>query len=670
MSIRKKLLLLYFMIAGIPALSVTIYNHFYALDKMAESTEHEMKADLYPSVVAFDEVAKTINDDIDVLAWNYELHSLLSVWYDQEKLKNAAATNTFDQLIGNLSDFVTSHTDHSPLKYLYISYCDTSGAPIMIQDFRKADKVYLFGDDSAKQRQKEMAEKLYVPDPVQRSLFQNLLSSESTTTLVKISKDVLAFAALVLDEDEIEYIGLLVVKYNMQDLLDRSGINETPAEHAVHVALNSQSGELLFQRSRGDYILSITDINQISSLSAESDSVSIGEFFFTGLPDTWAVELRLQPELGINIGILRNITETTHTWRRSSLSSMFALISILCISGILIGLVVKRITKSISAVSDAAQEVAAGNLEQKIEVSSRDELHGLAQSFNTMSVSLRQTMNNLEELNHNLETRVSDRTRDLESANALIEEQKFELETELIKAHDMQMRLMPENAPEVAGFDLAGECRTATHVGGDLFQYFTLPDGRISFFVADVTGHGMEAAVPSIVFCGLLRNQIAYSETPEHLYDELNQSLYSLLDSRTFICVAMGELNVNQRSLQICNSGCPYPYHYKHSTNTVSEIRLDAFPLGLRENASYEVLQTYLESGDRIVLCSDGIVEASNQNGEIFGFERTIEAIYTGCSVNLDAHNLKEHIFKQVNDFSQATERDDDQTLVVLYAKS
>ena len=129
------------MIAGIPALSVTIYNHFYALDKMAESTEHEMKADLYPSVVAFDEVAKTINDDIDVLAWNYELHSLLSVWYDQEKLKNAAATNTFDQLIGNLSDFVTPHTDHSPLKYLHISYCDTSGAPIstviMVSDEEK-----------------------------------------------------------------------------------------------------------------------------------------------------------------------------------------------------------------------------------------------------------------------------------------------------------------------------------------------------------------------------------------------------------------------------------------------------------------------------------------------------------------------------------------------------
>ena len=174
MSIRKKLLLLYFMIAGIPALSVTVYNHLYALDKMAESTGHEMKADLYPSAAAFDEVAKTITDDIDVLAWNYELHSLLSVWYDQEKLKNAAATNTFDQLIGNLSDFVTSHTDHSPLKYLHISYCDTSGVPIMIQDFRKADadKVYLFGDDSSKQRQKEMAENLYVPDPVQRKLFQ------------------------------------------------------------------------------------------------------------------------------------------------------------------------------------------------------------------------------------------------------------------------------------------------------------------------------------------------------------------------------------------------------------------------------------------------------------------------------------------------------------------
>ena len=81
----------------------------------------------------------------------------------------------------------------------------------------------------------------------------------------------------------------------------------------------------------------------------------------------------------------------------------------------------------------------------------------------------------------------------------------------------MQMRLMPERAPQVAGFDLAGECRTATHVGGDFFQYFALPDGRICFVVADVTGHGMEAAVPTMVFSGLLGNQIAYSNSPEHL---------------------------------------------------------------------------------------------------------------------------------------------------------
>jgi len=81
-----------------------------------------------------------------------------------------------------------------------------------------------------------------------------------------------------------------------------------------------------------------------------------------------------------------------------------------------------------------------------------------------------------------------------------------EMEEELQTAHEMQMRLMPVAPPHVAGFDIAGRCLTANHVGGDLFQYFQ-PDGKLAIVLADVTGHAMEAAIPAVMFDGILKTE-------------------------------------------------------------------------------------------------------------------------------------------------------------------
>ena len=668
MSIRRKLLLLYLLVAGLPVLAVGIYNHFHSLDEMTIAIGEEIRVGLQHSAAALGGLAAEITAELDVLSWNYELHDLLANWYRQPRESGTTAAVP-DDVVAALAEFAALRINESDQTYLSLAYFDTAGTPVMMRDFRKGGTIDRFGG-GPEQRKKEITEKLYRHDPVQRARFQMLSRADSSNAVVDVSAESVSIAALVLDEDEENYIGMLVVDYAMQDLLARGGIQETPAEHAIHLALSRYSEALLFQSSRNDYALVTADISRISTLAAATDSARSEELTLIGLQGTWALELRSHPRLGINIGMLRNITHATRTWRQASFRSLIALVSILVLSGILIGLVVTRITRSIGVVSAAAKEIAGGNLDQDITVDTHDELRGLADSFNTMSVSLRHTMSNLEDLNQTLESRVARRTRELESATALIEEQKRELEDELIKAHEMQMRLMPESAPQIAGFDLAGECRTATHVGGDFFQYFVLPDGRISFVVADVTGHGMEAAVPTMVFSGLLGNQIAYSSSLEHLYGKLNQSLYNLLEKRTFICFAMGDLDVGERRVRICNGGCPYPYHYCHETDTLSEICLDAFPLGVRENASYEVFETILGRGDRIILCSDGIIEASNAGGEMFGFERTAEAICAACRADLGASALIQHIFSEASQFCQRSEQEDDQTLVVLHATS
>ncbi|MBT7915742.1 SpoIIE family protein phosphatase, partial [Candidatus Bathyarchaeota archaeon] len=117
-----------------------------------------------------------------------------------------------------------------------------------------------------------------------------------------------------------------------------------------------------------------------------------------------------------------------------------------------------------------------------------------------------------------------------------------ELEDELQTAHDLQMGLMPTSSPQIAGFDIAGRCLTANHVGGDYFQYFQ-EDDRFLVCLADVTGHAMEAAIPALVFDGILRTEMHEFQTPGQLFTRLNQTLCKTLETRTFVCFCAVEID-------------------------------------------------------------------------------------------------------------------------------
>ena len=279
--------------------------------------------------------------------------------------------------------------------------------------------------------------------------------------------------------------------------------------------------------------------------------------------------------------------------------------------------------------------------------------------------------------------RVDQRTKDLEKAHSAVQEQNRQLgeaqkiveahnvllEKELDTARNMQMQLMPATSPQIDGFDIAGICRPATHVGGDFFQYFPLPDGSLVLAMADVSGHGMQAAIPTVLFSGILHSQMESVTTLQALFNRLNRSLCRTLNRRTFVCVTMGELDINSRRLRVVNGGCPYPYHYAAATGKVEELCLDALPLGLRPETEYGVVEVDLQPGDRLVFCSDGIIEASNGIEEMFGFERTGEAIGRAAGDRVSATDLIERLLDEVDTFRGEEEQHDDQTIIALVVK-
>ena len=263
-------------------------------------------------------------------------------------------------------------------------------------------------------------------------------------------------------------------------------------------------------------------------------------------------------------------------------------------------------------------------------------------------------------------TRVRRRSAELERANEVVSAHNQLLEQELQTAHDMQMSLMPSENPRLAGFDIVGRCRPATEVGGDFYQYFSLEDGRLIIALADVTGHGMKAAIPTMVFSGLLDTQISYTPTPQELMPRLNNSLHRVLERRTFVCFAMAELGPGAGKLRLSNGGCPYPFVFRAATQRVEEIDLSAFPLGIRAESTYAVAEIELARGDLVVLCSDGIIEASDSSDDLFGFERTAETIRQMGIQNASATQLVDHMFDVVEAFTDAGPQEDDQTMVAI----
>jgi serine phosphatase RsbU (regulator of sigma subunit) len=189
------------------------------------------------------------------------------------------------------------------------------------------------------------------------------------------------------------------------------------------------------------------------------------------------------------------------------------------------------------------------------------------------------------------------------------------LEGELAAAREVQQVLLPERVEAVPGFDVESAYEPAQQVGGDFFQVLPADQGGLLVVVGDVAGKGLPAAMLVSVLVGAIRGVAEYSVDPSELLASLNERLIGRVNGG--FSTALAAHITADGWVTIANAGHLSPYLDGH------EVELPgALPLGVISGGNYETIQFYLAHGSRLTFYSDGVVEAQNSQGELFGFER------------------------------------------------
>jgi serine phosphatase RsbU (regulator of sigma subunit) len=213
-----------------------------------------------------------------------------------------------------------------------------------------------------------------------------------------------------------------------------------------------------------------------------------------------------------------------------------------------------------------------------------------------------------------------------ELAQARLEQEIRErerIEQELRVARRIQQASLPKEVPTLEGWQIAPYYQPAREVGGDFYDFHLLSDGRLGVVVGDATGKGVPAALVMSTTCGMLQavSQALDSSSPGEVLDRVNETLFSRIPPSMFVTCFYAIVDPESGCLVYANAGHDLPY-LRSQGGVCEELRARGMPLGLMSGMSYEEKETILEAGEVALFYSDGLVEAHDPKGEMFGFPR------------------------------------------------
>lgn len=302
------------------------------------------------------------------------------------------------------------------------------------------------------------------------------------------------------------------------------------------------------------------------------------------------------------------------------------------------GVVLTRtITRAVGDLYEATLWVRRGDFTHRVRVPKRDQLGALSESFNEMTASVAQ----------------------------LIEEQRRRqrLENELSIAREVQEQLFPRSLPSVCGLELAAICRPARTVSGDYYDFISLGPSRLAIALADISGKGISAALLMASLQAALRSQaqIAGHADPAELVGRLNAGMFKNTSDDRYATFFYGVYDAQAKTLTYTNAGHLAPFFVTKAG--VQRLEEGGTVVGLFEEFAYEQKTLQVEPGSVLVAFSDGLTEPENAFGEEYGMVRLEAEILR--QRNVTAQKMAEDLIAASEQWAGSAEQADDITVVV-----
>jgi sigma-B regulation protein RsbU (phosphoserine phosphatase) len=327
---------------------------------------------------------------------------------------------------------------------------------------------------------------------------------------------------------------------------------------------------------------------------------------------------------------------------RNLFIALFVLLFII-VSGISV-LFARIITRPVEELRRGSEAIGAGDLEHRVNVHTGDEFEDLARSFNGMAASLK---NHMDELRR-----------------TTAEKERFAKELEIAKG--IQQSFLPDAAPRIAGVELVAKNIPALEVGGDFYDFIPVGTDRWGLVIADVSGKGVPAALFMALSRTLIRASTLVNADPALSIAHANRMIYEDSKSNMFVTLFYAVLDSRAMTLDYVNAGHNPPCLLQGEASSVRLLKARGVALGVLDDVDLQSVKVDLQTGDVLVLYTDGVTEALNSAEEEFGEERLYAVITQNR--HRPAEEIMAAILAAITAFAGDTPQFDDITLMILRA--
>ena len=242
--------------------------------------------------------------------------------------------------------------------------------------------------------------------------------------------------------------------------------------------------------------------------------------------------------------------------------------------------------------------------------------------------------------------------------------EKERMKKELEIAHRLQTSLLPDNPPQIKGYQIGAMSVPATEVGGDFYDFIDVAEGKIGLVIGDVAGKGLPAALFMAVSRSFLRAEAIGNLEAKTVMERTNRLVSEAAREGMFVTAFYAILDIPGKRLRLSNAGHNPPLLFHSNTGECEELRIGGIALGAFSDAQFQEKEIILRKGDIVVFYTDGVVEAIDNNNQQFGMERLIKIFHD--KPYLQATEFVELVKKEVAQFTKGQPHFDDFTLVVM----